>query len=175
MRGSRALGPEAELSDPFSIYLLLDNIYDDTKHLWPRESNSKDFSTMNNFIRYLTKRCDALECTINNKEIFITVIINATLNCVTNSTKVFTKCNQYHFFHDYLKFKTLSMNKRHKLVSEKSKTGSSLQFLINPTINDPQSPVGMKQEFKTHHVYDAITNNSLENSRDRFQDFSWLS
>lgn len=133
MRGLRSLGEQAEKRDPFLIYLLLEKIDDDSKHLWARETCDNDHPTITELIHFLEKRCDALESVQSTVSHSKPSKVNSSSNSKSNShgsnrvssfasnlSATCPKCNQNHLLHDCATFKSMNVSDRQHFVVSKS-------------------------------------------------------
>ena len=61
IRGIKSLGPESTGRDPWLIFLMINKCDNETKQAWAEESGEKDLPSFEDFLRFLDKRCDALD------------------------------------------------------------------------------------------------------------------
>ncbi|GFW18550.1 uncharacterized protein TNCV_1222111 [Trichonephila clavipes] len=61
LKGLKALETKATNRDPWLIQILMQKLDTETKRLWSVKTAEKDFSTLNEFLEFLSVRCSSLE------------------------------------------------------------------------------------------------------------------
>lgn len=123
LRGLKAQGELAERRDPWLIFMLLQKLDFETKAAWAQESQDEDFPLIENFLKFLVKRCDAFESCCSSDQTKKSSAINkptsssnAITNVSTDSQCLF--CQNNHFLDQCSKFSNTSVDIRREFIAE---------------------------------------------------------
>lgn len=121
IRGVKAMGTNAEVRDPWLIYIILTKLDDDTHQRWAEESNATDFPTWSEFLDFLNKRADALEnCEHPAKKAPPTATIRSHTTTTTNKPNC-PLCKIPHFLFECVNFKELDVEKRREFMQKQNR------------------------------------------------------
>lgn len=139
LRGLQILGAQAESRDPWLIEILCQKIDPETLQLWSIDVVDDNYPTIEQFLEFLDKRCNALEsCSSldrkshnqsnqsNSRKSNPSTSHSFTLqtlkhdNNSTQSQPSCYHCGQSHMLHRCLQFRNLDINSRKQIISSNS-------------------------------------------------------
>lgn len=121
IRGLRAQGAEAEKRDPWLIHLLLQKVDLDTYQAWAEKCGKTLFPTIDQFMKFINERCDALETVPRNKPLdrMPAVKHKITRAYTASFSKSCPACSQSHHLAYCPVFVQMTIPKRINFVKEK--------------------------------------------------------
>lgn len=117
IRGIAALGDEANGRDPWLIFCLLNKTDTDTRKAWAEHISDKEFPTLEEFLTFLGKRCDALEA-IEPATKRTTSVKTTIRSHHSDISSKCPECLQQHPLFKCPSFKALDIQARRNLVNK---------------------------------------------------------